>query len=54
LRCRSPYGGSALMVNLAAAGLLPGVSALTVTDALVRQRWPGRWHEDPHRGGAGT
>jgi cell division protein FtsW len=34
------YGGSALMVNLAAAGLLYRVSALNGDeDALVRQRW---------------
>ena len=34
------YGGSALLVNLAAAGLLYRVSAMNGDeDALVRQRW---------------
>ena len=34
------YGGSALIVNLAAAGILYRISALNgETDALARQRW---------------
>jgi cell division protein FtsW len=36
------YGGTALLVNLAAAGLLYRISAVNAsTDALARQRWSG-------------
>jgi cell division protein FtsW len=37
------YGGSALVANLAAAGLLYRISAMNGNDeALARQRWAGR------------